>query len=340
VALDIKKRLMLKFLVIGAGSIGKRHARCLKGLGHKVGFFDIDPARLEPLGSVADAGVYTSLDDALDAGFAAALICTPNRYHIAPAMKAAEKGVHLFVEKPLSDTLEGIDGLIALCESKKLVTLVGCNLRFFRPLAWAKEHLDKGRIGRLLSARIACGSYLPNWHPDEDYSKGYSANSSLGGGVILDSIHELDYMRWLLGDAVEVYCSARNSGSLKVDVEDTASMVIKLQSGVEAEVHLDYLQRSPRRSGEFIGTDGIVVTDFIRQQTDLYGSNPNSCESRYEGMGADMNHMYIGQMRHFIDCVEGKAASVNDLASAKKTLELALAAKESARINMPVKVTV
>lgn len=327
----------LRFLVIGAGSIGKRHMRCLMSLGQEVAVFDVDKPRAREAGGLYGIQSYEDLGSALDAGFDAALVCTPSAFHMEPAMKAADKGLGLFVEKPLSHDMDGVDQLIEAARAKGLKTLVGCNLRFFRALNWAKDALASGEAGRLLSARISVGTYLPYWHPGEDYTKSYSANKSMGGGIILDAIHELDYMRWILGEAAEVYCMSKNTGALKIDTEDLACMIITLEDGLVVEVHLDYLQRTARRQAEFICEDGIIVCDLIGQSVEVYGKEPNQCRRRSEGLGADMNHMYVEQMAHFVRVIRGEEESVNPLDSAKKALELALAAKESAERRMPVR---
>jgi predicted dehydrogenase len=78
-------------------------------------------------------------------------------------------------------------------------------MRFHPGIARLKELLNKDVIGKAVSARLQVGHYLPDWHPEEDYRQSYSAIKSMGGGVILDSIHELDYIRWLIGEINEVF---------------------------------------------------------------------------------------------------------------------------------------
>ncbi|MBI5694774.1 MAG: Gfo/Idh/MocA family oxidoreductase [Nitrospirae bacterium] len=327
----------MRFLIIGAGSIGKRHMRCLRELGHEVAACDTDETRLAGLAGSLGAKCYTDLDAALGGGYDAALVCTPTSLHIEIARKAVERGLHIFVEKPVSDTPDGIDDLASLAEKAGLKSLVGCNTRFYRPLTRVKDYIDSGKMGRTLSARAQVGFYLPYWHPNDDYTKAYSANRSMGGGVILDDIHELDYLRWFFGEAKEVYCVAVNTGTLSIDTEDLAAMVITFDGGVIAEVHFDYLQRTYHRRAEFVGENGLVVCDFIRQSTEFFGEEVYLSNTKSEGLNADVNHMYIGQMAHFVRVIRGEEESINDLVSAKKTLELALAAKESAEKHMPVR---
>src|SRR5262249_50073259 len=150
--------------------------------------------------------VFGKLDDAWHDGVDVAFITAPTRLHIPLALQAAEHGCHLFVEKPLADCLEGVERFLETVKERNLVTLVGCNLRFHPGLIQVKRLLEEGAIGRVIAARVEVGQYLPDWHPQEDYRQGYSARRELGGGVILDAIHEIDYVRWLLGEIVAVAC--------------------------------------------------------------------------------------------------------------------------------------
>ena len=128
------------------------------------------------------------------------VITTPTASHLSLALEAAEHGCHLFIEKPLAHAWQGVDRLVDLVEHGRLVTLVGCNLRFHPGLRAVKNLLAEKAVGRVIAVRAEVGQYLPDWHPEEDYRKNYSARRALGGGIVLDAIHEIDYVRWLLGE--------------------------------------------------------------------------------------------------------------------------------------------
>src|SRR5262249_5372924 len=158
----------------------------------------------------------SELDEAWRASPDVAVVATPPSTHTAVALEAARRGCHLFVEKPLSDRWDGVDELIAEVRARSLVCLVGCNLRFHPGLVELRRLLDEGAIGRVLGARIEFGQYLPDWHPWEDYRETYSARRALGGGVILDAIHELDYAMWLLGPVSKVTALADHISTLEI----------------------------------------------------------------------------------------------------------------------------
>ncbi len=322
----------MRTLVVGCGSIGKRHIRNLKALrAGDIIAHDLRPERCREVEREYGVKAYTNLEEALAQKADVALICTPTSLHIPPALSAARNGCHLFIEKPLSHSLEGVDELLEVVAEKGLVTLVGCNMRFHHGIAKMKELLKKESIGRVLCARVQAGQYLPDWHPWEDYRQGYSANMSLGGGVILDGVHEIDYITWFLGEVSQVVCFSGRLSSLEIDTEDTAEILMRFKSGAMAEVHLDYIQRAYGRSCQIIGEEGTILWDFNDKQVKLYSARTKEWQLFPEEPGYDINQMYIEEMKHFIQCLEGKAKPMQDINAGKRILEITLAAKESTR---------
>jgi predicted dehydrogenase len=322
----------MRFLVIGCGSIGERHIRNLKSpLATDVIACDIRKERLRLIEKRYGIETYGDIEKALNQQVSAVLICTPTSTHIPIALAAANRGYHLFIEKPLAHALDGIDQLIRIVREKKSVTLVGCNTRFFASMKFVKKLVDNGSIGRVLVAKASCGFYLPYWHPREDYRRSYTANKSLGGGIILDDIHEIEYLRWLLGEVKEVFCVSDKISNLEMDTEDFASILLKFEGGTIAEVHLDCLQHTYRRSCELIGEKGIIIWDYINESVRLFTENEKKWQIFSKDLKTGKNAMFIAEMKHFIDCIEGKDTSISDLLQAKRVLEIALAAKKSAR---------
>lgn len=321
----------MKWLVIGCGSIGKRHIRNLQTLNAgEIIAQDVKPDRCREVEREYGVKAYNDLEEALGEKPQVALICTPTSWHVASALAAARRRCHLFIEKPLSHSLEKIDELIDVVEKKKLVTLVGCNMRFHPGIVKMKELLDSGGIGKVLCARVQAGQYLPDWHPWEDYRKCYSANKSLGGGVILDGIHEIDYVRWFLGEVEQVFSFSGKFSSLEINTEDMAEILLKFKSGSVAEVHLDYLQRFYGRSCQLIGEEGTILWDFHEKQVKLYSAKSEKWETFSQDPAYDINQMYVDEIKHFIFCLQGKARPMQDIKEGKKVLEIALAAKKSA----------
>ena len=317
-------------LVIGCGSIGRRHVNNLRKLGiSRIGGCDTDPERLAY--AVSECGVigYQELDKALDAVSPdIVIVSTPPSLHVPQALAGIRCGAHVFVEKPLSHSLKGVAELIREASTAERTVAVGYNFRHHPGLLKAKSLLEENTIGRVLWARTELGQYLPDWRPWQDYRESYSARNSLGGGIILDASHEIDYMLWLFGEPALLSCFAARLSDLEMDVEDTASINIRFASGIFGEVHLDYVQRSAVRTLKIVGTEGTIIWDFRGGFVDYYDSATEDWQ-RIE-ITTDANVMYLEEMRVFLKDLRDGTHSVPDIKEGARVLEIALAARESA----------
>ncbi|NEU58112.1 Gfo/Idh/MocA family protein [Halorussus sp. MSC15.2] len=317
-------------LIVGCGSIGSRHARNLSELGLELSVFDLDEARQTRLASEVDASAPSSLDAALQTRPDVTVVATPSNHHVEPALAAARAGSHLFVEKPLSNDTEGVGELLDVVRDRDLVTMVGSNFRFHPAIETIRELVTDGRVGNVVSARIEAGSYLPEWHPEEDYRDLYSAKEGVGGAV-LDFVHELNYARWLFGEAEAVTAMLGRESSLEIETEDTASIVARFEDGTLCEIHLDFVQRAYSRSCHVIGERGTVRWEWEESAVRRYDSRRESwVEEAAWGDDWEVNRMYRDEMEHFLRCAAEHRETRTPLTEGRADLELALAAKESA----------
>ena len=318
-----------RFLVVGCGSIGKRHIGNLKKLGvEDIIAVDVREDRRGEVEKRFGMPTFVDLASALNENVQVALICTPTHLHLQHALMAARAGCHLFIEKPISDTLKGIDELLEEVERRRLVTLVGCNFRFHPGLRHVKALLDEGAIGRVVSARAQFGQYLPDWHPWQDYRQGYSAQRALGGGVVLDRVHEIDYMRWLLGDITEVYAMMGHLSHLEIDTEDTVDMLLRFASGAFGSIHLDYVRRTYDCSLEIVGEEGTIQWRYQDHSVRWYLAS-EACWHSLRWPQYDGNEMYLAEMRHFMRALQGQEVSELDVAEGAHVLAIAVAAKQA-----------
>ena len=320
----------MRFLTVGAGSIGSRHSRNLASLGHRVVVWDTDHDRLREAAALPGIETAPSLEGALAAKPDAVLICTPPALHLEPARQALAAGAHLFVEKPIAHASDGVPALIDEARRSGRVLAVGFNLRFLPSLRRVKALLEEKRAGDVLAVRAEFGAYLPDWRPGRDYRDNYAVRAALGGGILLDAIHELDYLGWLLGEVEEVFCTAGHWSDLAGDTEDVAEVTLRFESGALAQVHLDYLQRRYRRNVQVIGDAGVIVWDFPTHTVRIHGAEPRGEETTCVDDG-DPNDVYVEEMRHFIRCLEGRESPLVDGNEALRSIRLVEAAKHSAR---------
>jgi len=319
----------MKILVIGCGSIGQRHIKNLLKIGvNKILVFDPDKKRCQQVKKISSkVNTSLTLDSLWKENPKIAFVTTPTSLHLKYATMAAKRGCHLFIEKPLSNKIEGVKTFLSIVKKKNLISLVGCNMRFYWAIAKIKQLLVDNSIGRVISARIEAGQYLPDWHPKEDYRKMYSAKKKLGGGVILDGIHEIDYCLWFFGNVEKVISIYGKLGPLKIETEDIAEINLKFKKGPLANIHIDYLQHPYGRSCKLIAEKGTICWDISEKKVKLYSAKTKKWKMFFEPKKYDLNQMYIDEVKYFLNCVKEQNKSFNDVFLGFKTLEVALKAK-------------
>lgn len=254
----MKGSATIEVLVVGAGSIGTRHVANLARAGATVTV--TDPVEGQACATGAARVVPFHLDN-FD-GYDAVVVASPSSCHAEQATAALATGAHVLVEKPLATTAEDAAAVAAAGDGR---LMVGYNLRLHRPVERLMELAHSGRAGPVRGARLWFGSYLPDWRPAAEYRSGYSARSELGGGVLMDAIHELDLLLWLLDERLEVAGAAvERTGILDIDVEDTVKAVLRHADGAVVDVSLDYLSRRYRRGIEVVGDLATLRLDWAR----------------------------------------------------------------------------
>lgn len=321
----------MKALVIGYGSIGKRH---VKNLSSFSGTEIIVCTKHHDAGNILKkrCKLYNTLERSLEEKPDFGVIANVTSLHVATAIKLANAGIDLFIEKPLSNSMRGVKTLLALVRKKKLVTLMGCNLRFHPCIQKIKEIISTNEIGKIVSVRVESGSYLPDWHPYEDYRLSYASREDLGGGVVLTCIHEIDYLYWFFGEPKEIFSMTGKYSDLDLSVDDLSCILIRFKNNIIAEIHLDYFQRPDFRSCKIIGTKGTIYWDSDTNTVKLYDARKNKWVQKIKLKNYDRNVMYVREMSHFINCVNNKEKSVNDISQGVKTLEIVLAIKRASKI--------
>jgi predicted dehydrogenase len=266
--------MVKRILIIGKGSIGKKHFEHLSNLLPDSEIKFLRHSQIDEKERNSNNDFY-SIDEAL--GFAPELsvISNPASKHIETATIFAQQGSHLFIEKPVSHNVQKVQQLIDLCESKKLTLAVGYNLRFLESLIKFKDAIQAGMIGKLISIRVDSGSHLPDWRSGMDYRKSVSAIEDLGGGVLRELSHEIDYVRWIFGEIDWVKATLINTQVLGLNVEDTAHLVFGLRRNPEGllvtcQMNLDFVRRDRRRTCMAIGTLGSLEWDGISGEVRLF----------------------------------------------------------------------
>lgn len=321
----------MRFGVVGTGSIGQRHCRNLAALGHGVIAWDPVADRLRAATETPRVSAAGALDVLLDARPDAVLVCTPPVHHLDVARRAIAAGCHVFVEKPIAHASAGVVELLDEARRRGRRLVVGFNLRLLPSLGRVRALLDAKRIGRVLSVRAEFGGHLPDWRAGRDYRDNYAVSAAQGGGILLDAIHEIDYLGWLFGAADEVSAAVEHVSDLAGDTEDLAEVTIRFASGALAQVHLDYVQRAYRRNLQVIGEGGTILWDYPSHTVTAHeaGHAPEVIDLAADD--GEPNAMYVEEMRQLVRCVEGRETALVDGREALASLLVVEAAKASAR---------
>lgn len=303
---------MIKVCFIGVGSIGRRHIKNLRDLlrervvihvfRHRRG--DVLP---EAVLSLIDKEIFNKED--ADRKYDAVFVTNPTVMHFNTIKEWWDRTEHFFVEKPIYDCLGYDDSMLA---GDRIY--VACPLRYSLVYQYIKEFLAGKRV---MSARAISSSYLPDWRPNQDYRKIYSAKAELGGGVNIDLIHEWDYIVDLFGFPKFTAVYSGKYSSLDITSNDL-SVGIAGYADKLVEIHLDYFGRKTVRTLELYLDDDKILVDYMDNSVVFEGSH--EAVSFHEGA----NDKYIKEMEYYLQLLEGKVENINNMDRAKETFKIAV----------------
>ena len=317
-------------LVVGYGSIGKRHIQNLLSISDYDIIICSKQKKPKSINKKRCTFVKT-LEEGLLHNPTIAFVTNVSSEHIETSILLANAGCHVFIEKPLSNSLKNTKKLLDIVKKEKLVTLMGCNLRFHSCIKKIKSLLEQKTIGEIISVQSECGTYLPEWHPNENYSNSYAARDDLGGGVVLTCIHELDYLYWFFGEIKEVFSITGKFSDLKIKSSDLSAIILKFKNNIIGEVHLDYFQRPEFRSCKIIGTKGTIYWNSVNNEVKIFDIKKKKWIIALKIKNYDKNEQYLNELFHFLNCVKKKEKSINDLTQGIETLKIALCTIKSSK---------
>jgi len=324
-------------LIVGLGSIGRRHLSVIKKLKPDCLVTVVSRTQKhskEKLVNFCAKSIKEALfENPIKNKISCALICTPSTEHLKEANELSQQGIHILIEKPISDRLNNaiklfqIDSLAATIRERDLKVLVGYTLRYHPAAKKFRSFVHGNEIGKIFHVTARCSSYLPDWRPNQDYRRSVSANKNLGGGVLLELSHELDYLRWIFGEMKSVYAELHHSNTLEIDAEESADLILNSEKKIPIILHLDFLKKHAERKIKAFGQLGELEWDLSKQAVSLKrNDNTKSVEFIFD---KHYNYNYEEQLKHFFRCVEEKEQPLITLGDARKTLDLIDKAKQS-----------
>ena len=302
------KHKIERLLIVGLGSIGKRHLQLAQSLmpAIKIAVLRHKKCKDEP---DLDIDVcFTNIDDALKFKPDAAILANPAIFHLNVALQLVEAGIHLFIEKPISHNSIGVDELINKCKKQNIVLMTGYNMRFLPSLKMFREHIINNKIGKIFYVRAEVGQHLAGWRPDTDYRQTVSAKKKLGGGVLLELSHEVDYLQWVFGQIDWVNAHVSRQSDLEIDVDDTANLLIGFKSEnnprqLIANLSMDFIRHDSTRQCIAVGEDGTLRWNCIEGKVDYFPADGKDWEVLFY-QEIERNFTYREEITHYFSCVE------------------------------------
>lgn len=311
-------------LICGLGSIGRRHLRHFRALGVKrIDAYRTGKATLSDDGQPAPDHVFTSLEEALAQHPEAVVVTNPTSLHLETALAAVRAGAHVLIEKPVSHTTNGLDLLERESALRGRYVFIAYNLRFHPALQAIRSLLrSASSLGNPILARAHFGTFLPDWHPWEEYRSSYAARRDLGGGALLTSSHELDYLLWMLGPAKDTTGLVAGRRPLGTEVDEAAAVLIRHVNGALSAITLSLAQKPPGRTLEIACEGGLVFLDLLRGEWLVRHANG---ETETHGLPPDftIDSTYRAQDQAFLRALEGSSEDLATLAEARESVSIA-----------------
>tara|TARA_Y100001958_G_scaffold160074_1_gene165877 strand:- start:21961 stop:22929 length:969 start_codon:yes stop_codon:yes gene_type:complete len=317
----------MKALIIGLGSIGRRHLSNLDALGvNSISIFR-NKNKLDSKISHNGYEIFTNINEAMRKKYDLIIISNPTSLHDKYTKIALDAKCNVYIEKPISNKLDKINNFIEMQKKYKLCVQVGCQLRFHPHLEKIRKWIKSNKIGKIYSVVSDVGENLPDWHPWEDYTQSYASRKDLGGGVILTMIHEIDYLFWLFGPLKLQKAIGGKRSNLKIDVEDTAMLSLTGKKNVPIHLRMDYYRQTPSRTLNIIGEKGEIFWDYYKKKLSFSGVNNNNQNLKLD-KNWDRNDLFISIMKDFLNGIKLKKEIRSPLSDGLDVLKIALEAKK------------
>lgn len=316
----------MKALVIGYGSIGRRHAANLTKLGHEVVLLRHAPGTAT---NVQFREYYDFEQVFKIEQPQLAVVASPTPQHASDAIRLIERGVPFLLEKPPALNLESTLALETAIGASRFGRYdIAFNLRYYPPLRFIKEYLPE--LGQVFSMRVAAGYFLPAWRPGMDYRQTTSAKKELGGGVHIELVHELDYLLWFMGMPTRVVAQVGTVGKLEISSADMCTAMLLYPNGSNVELHLDYLSHKNLRGCQIIAERGTLEWNFSEKRVCLFEPGQAKAKTLFTlSEDYDFNQTYLEELQHLIQVAEGKSPPAVDMAHGVRVMRLLDAIIES-----------
>jgi len=316
-------------LIVGSGSVGKRHARNLSDLGCIVSC--VDPRR-DRLDEIAGEGVrlqsvFTSLEKAFAAEetFDGVVVGSPPSFHLDQSIAALKRGKPVLLEKPVSPDLSSALKLQSAVHDTKVPLLLGYTWRWWPPLLKIKDLVARQAVGQLRHVKFTMAAHLADWHPWERYQDFFMASETLGGGALLDESHWLDLMLWFFGVPQKLFAKVEKISDLEIETDDNVDILVYYPNDMRVSLHLDLYARPHEKTIQFVGENGTLIWEPNRIKIGKE-MDPNW---EIEEFAYDRNDMFVEVAKEFLHVLSGGSVKTCTIDDGARVLSLIEAARMS-----------
>jgi len=299
-------------LFVGLGGAGQRHLRLFRKNLNKVKLIAYRSTNKTPLlnpdfsvnnkcsiEDIYQVQIYHNINDALDLKPDLVVISTPSSMHIKYAQLCVSRGINVFVEKPVSNSSKGLQELKCLARDNNVAIQVGFQRRFHPHLSKINNIVKSGELGKVLNVNFTVASYIPRWHPYENFLDLYACRKELGGGVLLTEIHEIDLAVWYFGIPKYIACVGGTYSNVGIDVEDTVHLTLDYVK-FSVQINLTFWQKRHERFLSICGEDGYLSWnqdgDALSEE---YFNNPDR-NGQYFNADSDNDSMFDEQIKSIV----------------------------------------
>ena len=318
----------LSVAIVGFGTAGARALQVLRELRPEADFLVVSRHTATGEGFTSTS----SLDDGVEFGPDAVIVAGPATTRAAVLRQIGTLGVPVFIEKPLAHTLGDAVAVFDLLGPAVERLQVGYNLRFSESLIAFRELVRGDQFGRIVRFSAETAQYLPDWRPEKDYRETVSARADLGGGVLLELSHELDYLRWIFGEWDWVSAWTGRASSLELNVEDTALVTIGIEANqaatqVVGQLTLDFVRRDKTRTVTAVCEGGTLRWDGVVGTVELYEPSTSRWETVLTDSGSQST--YRAQWESFLSVVDQSSAPLVGISDGIAVLRAVEAIRQS-----------
>jgi predicted dehydrogenase len=319
-------------LILGTGSVGKRHARNLHEMGCTLACMDPRADRLQEMAAagIALTAAYRSVEEAWNqaASFDGVVVASPPRFHVEQCLAALEHRLPVLLEKPVSPDLESALRLEQEVGRCRIPLLLGYTWRWWPSLLRVRELLAEGVVGALRHVTFTMAAHLADWHPWERYQDFFMASRELGGGALLDESHWLDLMLWYFGRPDSIFATVDKLSDLEIDSDDNVDMVASYPGNhLRVVLHLDLFRRPHEKSIQFVGENGTLVWE----PNQIKIGKTLDPHWKIERFSQERNDMFVAVAREFLEVLDGRPVRTCTIADGVQVLRVVEAARRSSR---------